>query len=150
MAKIHDSIKGRRFGLGPKLQQIVNGSIEITRPCVGATVTVGDESTNVRAITIQLTDAYGRDIDYVEAVQILIVNSADLTTLAAPSPSTGLEAGTDGALMQVVADNLYIATSEADGDIDLTWTDTGTETAYIHVVLPNGTIVAGSQELTNA
>lgn len=143
------SIMGRRLGLGHDGALVSNGK-QVSRPCVDATVTVGDESANARAITIQLKDAYGNDIDYIEMVEILIVNSSDLTTLAAPAPSTGLAAGTDGALMQVVANNLYIATSESDGDIDLTWTDTGTAAAFIHVRLPGGAWVSGDQALTNA
>ena len=47
------SIKGRRLGLGVTNELITN-DIQITRPCVDATITVGDEAANVRAITIQL------------------------------------------------------------------------------------------------
>lgn len=143
------SIAGRQFGLGFAKELISNGK-QMSRPAVDATVTVGDEAANVRTITIQLKDADGKDITYVETVDIIIANSADLTTLAAPAPSTGLAAGTDGAIMAIKAHNFYLATSESDGDIDLTWTDTGTAAAWIFVRLPSGGIVAGSQALTNA
>ena len=62
--------------------------------------------------------------------------------------STGIAIGTDGALLPVVAKKLFWAISEADGDIDLTWTDTGTEAAYLAVRLPNGKMVISSA-LTN-
>lgn len=143
------SLHGRRLGLGSAGQLIAN-EIEITRPCVDASVTVSDETTNVRTITIQLKDATGADIDYVETVEVLLFLNAERTAFVVTGGSTGIAIGTDGALLALVAKKVFLATSEADGDIDLTWTDTGTEAAYIGVRLPNGRIVMGSQALTNA
>lgn len=148
MTAIRKSLHGRKLGLGDKNQLISNG-IEISRPCVDASITVGAENTNVRAITIQLKDADGKDINYVETVELLLFLSADKKAFAATGGSTGIEIGTDGALLPVVAKKYFIATSEADGDIDLTWTDTGSEAAYLGVRLPNGRIVV-SAALTNA
>lgn len=142
------SIHGRRLALGAK-GQLVSNSIEISRPCVDATITVGAEDTNVRAITIQLKDAKGNDIDYVETVELILFLNAARTAFVATGGSTGLAIGTDGALLAVVAKKYFLATSEADGDIDLTWTDTGSEAAYLGVRLPNGRIVM-SAALTNA
>ncbi len=143
------SIHGRQLGLGENNELQSNG-IDISMPCVDATVTVGNEAANVRAITVQLKDSNGDDIAYVETVEVILFSAAAKTGLTASSPSTGLEIGTDGALLQVVQHVLYLATSEADGDIDLTWTDTGSEAAWIGVRLPSGRIVMGSQALTNA
>lgn len=149
MPHILTSLHGRKLGLG-SAGQLIAGETEITRPCVDATVTVGDESTNVRAITIQLKDANGADIDYVETVEIIVFLNAARTAFVVTGGSTGIAIGTDGALLALVAKKVFLATSEADGDIDLTWTDTGTEAAFIGVRLPNGRIVMGSQALTNA
>lgn len=142
------SIHGRRLTLGAK-DQLVSNSIEISRPCVDATITVGAEDTNVRAITIQLKDAKGNDIDYVETVELILFLNAARTAFVVTGGSTGIAIGTDGALLTVVAKKYFLATSEADGDIDLTWTDTGSEAAYLGVRLPNGRIVM-SAALTNA
>lgn len=142
------SLHGRRLGLGRNNSLISNG-VEIVSPCADATVTVGNEVSNVRAITIQLRDSFGRDIDYVETVEILVFADAARTAFAATGGSTGIAIGTDGALLTVVAKKYFIATSEADGDIDLTYTDTGTEACFIGVRLPSGRIVMGSQALTN-
>lgn len=142
------SIVGRAFGLGVKGQLVAN-DIDITPKCVDATVTVGDEATNVRAITIQLKDAKGNDIDYAEEVDIILYADAAKAGYVATGGSTGIAIGTDGALLALVAKKRFVATSETDGDIDLTWTDTGTEAAYIGVRLPTGRIVMGSQALTN-
>lgn len=142
------SIVGRRFGLETTGNLVGNG-LQITRPCVDASITVGAENANVRAITIQLKDANGDDIDYVETVELILYLNAAMTAFAATGGSTGIAIGADGALLAVVAKKYFLATSEADGDIDLTWTDTGTEAAYLGVRLPNGRVVI-SDALTNA
>jgi hypothetical protein len=147
MVDVQTSIHGKRLGLGNANQLISNG-IEVSRPCVDATITVAAEDTNVRAITIQLKDAKGADINYVETVELILFLNAARTAFVVTGGSTGIAIGTDGALLAIVAKKYFLATSEADGDIDLTWTDTGTEAAYLGVRLPNGRIVM-SAALTN-
>jgi hypothetical protein len=114
----------------------------------GATITVSDETANVRTITIQLTDENGADLAYVASVKAIVFLNAAGTAFVATGGSTGIAIGTDGALLALVAKKVFELTSEADGDIDLTWTDTGTEAAYLGLVMPNGTIVM-STALTN-
>jgi hypothetical protein len=140
-------LKGRKFGIGEKNELLVNG-IEATSPCVDASIVVSDEDTDVRTITIQLKDANGKDINFVETVELIVFGDANGTSFSSGG-STGIAAGTDGAILAVIAKKYFIATSEADGDIDLTWTDTGTVAAYLGVRLPNGRIVMSSA-LTNA
>ena len=142
------SLHGRRLGIAPT-GNLEAKEINVTQPCVGATITVGAEATNVRAITIQLTDANGDDIAYAETVELLVYADAAQAAFVTTGGSTGIEIGTDGALLGVVAKKYFLATSETDGDIDLTWTDTGTEAAYLGVRLPNGRVVI-SDAMTNA
>ena len=144
------SLHGRKLGVDVSTNHLESNGIEITRPCVDASITVGaEDGGNARAITIQLKDANGADINYVEEVELhLFLNSAR-TAYVVTGGSTGIEIGTDGALLALVAKKVFVATSEADGDIDLTWTDTGTEAAYLGVKLPNGRYVMSSA-LTNA
>lgn len=138
----YTSIMGRRLGLrGTGQLAAKGGSLNITQPCVDASITVSAETTNVRTITIQLKDANGDDINYVESVEIIVFSSAAMTAYATTGGSTGIAIGTDGALLTVVAKKYFLATSEADGDIDLTWTDTGTESVAVGVRLPNGRVV---------
>lgn len=143
------SIKDRLLQLTAE-NNLVSNDIQVTSPCVDASVTVSDESTNVRTITIQLKDANGNDINYVEEVDIVLFTTAARTAYVATGGSTGIAIGTDGALSTIVAKKVFRATSEDDGDIDLTWTDTGSEAAAIGVKLPTGRYVMGSQLLTNA
>ena len=152
MSVLRTSIHGRKFGLG-HYGELVGNEIQLSRPCVDATVTVSDEGATVanqRDITIQLLDADGNDIDYVETVEVMLFTTAARTAFVVTGGSTGIAIGTDGALLAVVAKKYFLATSESDGDIDLTWTDTGTEAAAIGIRLPNGRIVMGDQLLTNA
>ena len=134
---------GRSFGQAQAGHLVSNG-IAITRPCVDASITVAAENTNVRAITISLKDANGVAIDYVETVEILVFTDATMVAFASTGGSTGLAIGTDGALLAVVAKKYFLATSETTGSIDLTWTDTGTETVAVGVRLPNGRVVVSS------
>ena len=142
------SIKGRRLGLGVTNELITN-DIQATMPCVDATITVGDEAANVRIITIQLLDSDGNDIDYAEEVELVLFLTADKLAYVATGGSTGIAIGTDGALSTIVAKKVFRATSEVDGDIDLTWTDTGSEVAFLGVKLPSGRYVVSSS-LANA
>lgn len=149
MVKSLVSIHGRALGLGDTGNLIAQENA-ITPPCVDATITVGAEVTNVRAITIQLKDANGNDIAYQEIVNIYVVGAANLNAIVTTGGSTGIAIGTDGAILTTVtAKKHFIVASEADGDIDLTWTDTGTEVAFLALVLPTGRIIF-SDALTNA
>jgi len=144
------SIYGRVLQLGNE-NQLQSRSIDITQPCVAATITVSAEgatTANTRDITIQLLDSEGRDIDYVETVEIVMFLNAARTAFVVTGGSTGIDVGTDGALLDVVAKKMFLATSEADGDIDLEWLDTGTEVAFLGLRLPNGNYVMSSA-LTN-
>lgn len=146
------SLHGRACVVDSIYSNLKSNEIDITPKCVDASITIGAESTaNARVVTIQLKQSNGKDIDYVEQVGIVMYTSSAKTAFAATGGSTGLAAGTDGALLAVVAKKYFLATSEADGDIDLTYTDaaTATENVCVGVVLPTGRIVTSSV-FTNA
>ena len=117
--------------------------------CVNATITLGAEAGDTIPITIQLLDAAGKDLDYVEEVSIAIFANVGRTAYATTGGDTGIEIGTDGALQAIVAKKYFKATCEIDGDIDLTWTDTAHEVAFLGLKLPNGKWVM-SAALTTA
>lgn len=120
----------------------------ITSPCVRATVAVSATATSPRPIVIQLKDSEGNDIDYVETVMVGVFSDVTRTAFTTTGGSTGIAIGTDGALLAMVAKKLFLATSEADGDIDLTHTDSGTDAAWIGIRLPNGIWVMGDRAIT--
>jgi len=147
------SIHGKRLGLGEKGQLVAN-KIDISQPCVNATITVSAEgatTANTRDIVVQLLDADGNDISYVETVELIMFLDAAQAAFVVTGGSTGITIGAagDGAVLDVVAKKYFIAMSETDGDIDLDWLDTATEVAYLGVRLPNGRIII-SDALTNA
>ena len=141
------AIKNRMLQLLPNNGLVSNG-IAVTNACVDASITVGAEATNVRAITIQLKDSNGADMAERTFVKAHVMADANGDAFVTTGGSTGIAIGTDGALLAVVAKKSFILVSEADGDIDLTWTDTGTEIAFLHLELPNGQRVVNSA-LTN-
>ena len=143
--KVLTSVHGRKLGITAKGNVSGGQNKRITHPCVDATITVGDESTNVRAITIQLLDANGDDVSEVTVVELFVFANAAGTAIATTGGSTGIEIGTDGAILStLVAKKHFVLSSESDGDIDLTWTDTGTESVALGLKLPNGNIVVTS------
>lgn len=137
--EVYGPFSNRRFGQAPAGHLVCNG-LAITRPCADASITVSTENTNVRTITIQLKDATGADIDYVETFELIVFSDATGTAFATGG-STGVAIGTDGALLAIVAKKYFLCTSEADGDWDGTWTDAGTESVSIAVRLPNGRVI---------
>ncbi len=133
---------------GGLLRVLPGGQIDDAGSVRDASITVGAENTNVRAITIQIKDGAGADIASRQAVMIAVLADANGDAFVGTGGSTGIAIGTDGALLPIVAKKLFLAISEADGDIDLTWTDTGTEAAFLAVILPNGKMIISSA-LTN-
>lgn len=148
MANAHTEIFGRLLGIGFN-KQLVSHDIDITHQAADASITIGAEATNVRAITIQLKKADGTDVDAVTHFWIAVFSSAAATAFATTGGSTGVAVGTDGAALPVVAKKLFLCTSEADGDWDGTWTDTATETVALGIILPTGRMVV-SEAFANA
>jgi hypothetical protein len=135
----------------PRANKLIAGPndvVDIAGGLAGASIVVGAKVTNTRPITIQLKDGQGKDIAYRGAVHIALLLDANGDAFAATGGSTGIAIGTDGALLPIVVKKHWLAISEVDGDIDLTWTDTGTEVAYLAVTLPSGKMVI-STALTN-
>jgi hypothetical protein len=146
------SILGKRLGLGAYGQiatQTPSGVTDITPKCADASITVAAEVTDVRAITIQLKDIHGNAIDYAEVVDIVMLLNASGTDFVATGGSTGIAIGASGKLQTIVAKKRFTAISTTAGVIALTWTDTGTEAAYLGLVLPTGRMII-SAALTNA
>jgi hypothetical protein len=138
---------GKRIGLGAYGQvasQTPTTILDITPKCVDASISVGAEVADVRAITITLKDAHGNAIDYAETVDIVMLLNSGGTDFVATGGSTGIAIGASGKLLAIVAKKVFKAISTTSGVIALTWTDTGTEAAFLGLYLPNGTRVISS------
>ena len=144
-------VHGDKLGMSHDDELLMHGT-RLGSQCVDATITVSAEgatTANTRDITIQLLKADGTDVDEATAVKVHMFADAAMAAFVTTGGSTGIDVGTDGALLDVVAKKSFIAISETDGDIDLEWLDTGTEAAYLGLELPNGRIII-SDALTNA
>ena len=103
-----------------------------------ATITVGTEASNVINVTIQLKDYAGNDLAVANSIVAYLSSTATGLDRATTTVTTETAIGTDGSLGILLAKSMYLLISEADGDIDLNFTDTGTNSFYLVLVMPNG------------
>ena len=106
-----------------------------------ASVVASAEDTNVVTITIQLQDVSLNALTKRNTVLAYLSDDAAGDSIAATAPDGNIVIATDGLLIPIVANKAFFLTSEADGDIDLTLTESGTATWYLVVVLPKGDLV---------
>lgn len=105
---------------------------------VAASFSVGAETSNARNVIVQLSNrANGGDVSERVAVHWYLSSDANGDAISA-APSGGIAIGTDGLLLEWTANVSGLAVSEADGDIDVTITETGTVTFYLVIVAPDG------------
>lgn len=106
-------------------------------------LTIGDEATNARALTLQMLDKDGVKKTGVQNVMFALFANAAGTAFATTGGSTGIAitgSPDQGALLAIVAKKLFLATTDQEGELKLTWTDTGTEAVYLGVLNGDGTI----------
>lgn len=138
-----NQILGRFFGIAAAGNLYVNGKA-ITSPCVDAVITVDPTATSPRAITVQLLDAEGRNLDYAENVEFIVYSSTAMTAFTTTGGSTGLAASV-GAVLATVAKKVFRGISSATGAFTLSHTDTGTDACYLGVRLPNGRVIGADR-----
>ena len=110
-----------------------------------AIMVVGAEGGSTINVTIQLKDVLGVDLAKIASVWAFM--SADAAGLAVDgnSMSTAPAIGTDGDMKIALTNFMFLLTSAADGDIDIDFVDTGTNTHYLVLVMPNGRhVVSGA------
>ncbi|AFY60356.1 hypothetical protein [Synechococcus sp. PCC 6312] len=101
--------------------------------------TIGSESSNIINVSVQLRNADNTNLATRRAVQCYLSGANTGATLAT-APSGGVAIGTNGLLIEPVADRFFTAVTNASGVFDINITDTGTPTVYLVVVFPNGSI----------
>lgn len=106
--------------------------------------TIGSEAGNVINVGLQLNDAGGTALATRASVLAYLSDDANGDSIAAAAPDGGWAIGTDGLLIPVVTNKAAQLVSEADGDIDINITESGADTWYLIVVLPNGLLVASA------
>lgn len=124
-----------RFQINESSGPVVAGKPE------AAVFTVGAETGgNTINVGIQLNDGNGDAIAQRACVHAYLSDDANGDSVAATAPATSVAIGTDGVLTDIVAKKSWMLVSEADGDIDIDIVETGGDTWYLVVVLPDGTL----------
>lgn len=108
----------------------------------GATLTPGAEDSG--ACAIQLTDQEGDDLAVRGSVYAWLSDDANGDDIVVTAPDGGVAAGTDGQLHPIIAGKSFMLVSEADGDIDFVLTESGDDTFYLNIALPDGSIVTST------
>ncbi len=122
-----------------------DGSISLNRkrathPAVDAVFTIGAESSNVRNISVQLTNSTNSPVEEITAYELFVLAGA--SDVLATGGSTGIaDAGAGSILQTVTARVRFTMLSNASGLTELSWTDTGTESVRLAVRLPNGNFI---------
>ena len=106
-----------------------------------ADITVGTLSGDTYPITIQLKDFEGNNLTVPAGVMAYYADSATGIDPSALNSEIALTGSGDGAVLIHLTHYLYQLISEADGDIDITITDTGTTAQYLTLLMPDGRLV---------
>jgi len=105
----------------------------------GVVMTVGTQAADVITVACQFNDANGKALEVPGALSWYLADDAAGLTPTAAAPDVGTAAGTDGAIIENVANVAGVAVSEVDGDVDIAIEDaTGTPTWYLVFILPTG------------
>lgn len=118
---------------------------------LGATFTVAAENAGAGTINvaIQVNDGLGNALTSPVALPWYFANDSAGLTPTTTAHDGGSAIGTDGALIESVANLSGILVTEADGDADITITDAGAFTVYLVLVMPTGEL-AISGAITHA
>jgi len=114
---------------------------------VAFTVGAEDGSNNI-TVNVQANDVQGNPVEEKVALTLMLVDAADPT--AFNTSDYTISAGTDGDIVQAVADGVIIGLTEADGDLDIVLQIAGAATSYMIAIGPSGRIIGTSGVITHA
>lgn len=103
-----------------------------------ASFTIGAEAGNAINVAIQLKNDRGQDVYESCHVFGYLSSNADGSTIVGTAPNSGIAIGTDGLMIEVISDKAFHLISEADGDIDITFSESGVATFYLVLCMPSG------------
>lgn len=104
-----------------------------------ATYAIEAEGNDLITVTVQLQDIDSDDMTVPAALPFYLTSdAAGLDPQAAPD--AGIAVDTDGALIEWTANASGLAISEADGDLDIVFGDSGSGTWYLVLSMPDGSL----------
>ena len=137
------------LGNGPLATKVGNIVDTIDSRAANCSFTVGAEAANVINVAVQVQDEEGNDVSGRYAIELLLLDDADGDAFNTDNYTT-IAIGTDGALVEIVADKVLRVITESDGDVDIDITlASGAATSYLAMVKPDGTL-AVSGAITHA
>lgn len=151
---VADAVKsqdGSPYAMADATKSVLNSQdAALANSPTKATITVGTPAANVCQVTVQLKNSKNANIAAIAGVRAFVSNASPPTSFNAVG-STGIAAGTGGlgAVQTIVSKALFQLISNNTGEIDLQFTDTGSNNAFLNVILPNGTIVTSANMKTN-
>lgn len=105
-----------------------------------ASISVGAEVADVKNVAIQLKDVGFADLRVAGAVPFYLSSDSAGQAIAS-APSGGIAIGTDGLMIEWTTNVAGLLISEADGDIDINFSEAGAGTWYLNLVMPDGRII---------
>lgn len=129
-------------------QWVVGGDLDINGRADRALFVLDAPSGNDRDISVQLQDALGFDVEFVQGVELHVFVDAEGLDWAVTGGSTGIVDNGDGSILPVVAKKIFAARSTVTGGLQLRWTDTASEVVFLGIKLPSGRVVIHPVALT--
>lgn len=120
---------------------VFNGRLAINDEDITTRVdfTIGAEAANVINVGMQLKADEDNETAADQVVRMFLSDDSGGAGITATAPDGGVAAGTDGnILLEDVANKMLTVQSEADGDIDIDITESGTATWYLVVIFADG------------
>ena len=111
--------------------------------CWDADITVSAENTTsgTMAVAVQLKDYAGNDMTVKSTILSYFATDATGDVILTTA-FDGIANGTDGEVIELITGSTMLLTSESDGDIDITISESEAFTGYLILVMPNGKLVA--------
>ena len=101
-------------------------------------ITIGDQDVHTINVAVQLLDAQGESL--AAGVSVLAFLADDDTGLSATgtAPAGHVAVGTNGGCTHLVTDKVFMLHADANGQLNIDVTDSGTSTWYLVLILPTG------------
>jgi hypothetical protein len=112
-------------------------------------ITVTAEDNDVINVTVQFKDLEGSNITFPVSVFMYLSDNSDGTSLIATAHSVGWSIGTNGVLIDNIANKSARCITNITGAIDIDIEEVGSKTSYLVLVMPMGNLVI-SDAITHA
>jgi hypothetical protein len=106
-----------------------------------ATITVGAEGGDAINVAVQLKDAGGTNVAVRQALAWYLASDSTGATPSGTAPSGGTASGTNGKIIEWVAQLSGLMVFNATGQCDINITEAGVATWYLVVVTPQGKLL---------